>query len=59
MLTSRQKKREFYYLLPGMGGSHYRRKQRRILQWAIVVGLWISALFGLLLYFINRPLSGL
>jgi len=53
--TNRKKSREVYYLLPGMGGRSYKRKQRKMMQWAIAVGLWVSALLGLLLYLLNKP----
>jgi hypothetical protein len=48
------KERERFYLLPGMGGSAYRRKQRVILNYALAVGLVISALIAVLLYLLNR-----
>ncbi|MBI2928591.1 MAG: hypothetical protein HYY24_23225 [Verrucomicrobia bacterium] len=43
-----------YYLLPGMGRSN-RRRRREILKWAIIVGVVISVLFGLLLWSVSRP----
>jgi hypothetical protein len=42
-----------YYLLPGMGRSN-RRRRREILRWSILVGVIVSALFGLALYFLSR-----
>jgi len=48
------KERRRFYLLPGMGGGAYRRKQRRILRISILVGLIASALFALAAYFLNR-----
>jgi hypothetical protein len=47
--------KERYYLLPGQGGSSYRRKQRFILKSSIVVGFVVSALFALVMYLISRP----
>lgn len=47
-----EKKR--YYLLPGQGGSSYRRKQRMIIKYSIVVGLVVSAVFAAVMYFIYR-----
>jgi hypothetical protein len=43
-----------FYLLPGMGGRAYYRKQRRIRIIAVVVGLLVSALFALAMYFMNN-----
>lgn len=41
-----------YYLLPGMGRSN-RRHRRHVTRVAILVGLAVSAVFGLLLYLMN------
>jgi hypothetical protein len=51
----RNKEAERFYLLPGQGGAAYRRKQRFILTWAIIVGLALSVTLGVLMYFMNRP----
>ncbi len=48
------KERERFYLLPGMGGRAYRRKQKIILNYSLVVGLLISALIAFLLYLLNH-----
>jgi len=48
------KERQRFYLLPGMGGRAYRRKQKVILNYSLAVGLVISLLFALLLYLLNR-----
>jgi hypothetical protein len=53
-LFARDKERERFYLLPGMGGRNLRRKRRVILQWSIVAGLLVSAVLGCLLYLIGR-----
>ena len=50
----REKEKERYYLLPGMGGRAYRSKQRVMVKAALVVGLIVSALFALIAYFIYR-----
>ena len=42
-----------YYLLPGMGRSN-RRKRQRLVRWAVVVGLLASAAFAYLLYLISQ-----
>ena len=46
--------KERYYLLPGQGGSSYRRKQRVILKSSIVVGVIVSGIFALVLYLVYR-----
>jgi hypothetical protein len=51
----RNKEAERFYLLPGQGGAAYRRKQRFILTWAIIVGLAVAAGLGALMYFMNQP----
>jgi len=53
-LFARDKEKERFYLLPGMGGRNLRRKRRVILQWAIVAGLCTSAALAALLYFISK-----
>jgi len=51
----RNKEAERFYLLPGQGGQAFRRKQKIILKWSIVVGLIVSALLGALMYYLNKP----
>ena len=46
------KDRKRFYLLPGMGGSAFRRKQRTILKWSIVAGLVFSAVVAAMLYLV-------
>ena len=53
--SKRNKETERFYLLPGQGGTAYRRKQRLLLIWAIIVGLVVAALLGALMYFLNQP----
>ncbi len=50
---ARNKERERFYLLPGMGGRALRRKQRVILRWSIVAGVFTSALLGCILYWLS------
>ena len=50
----RPAEKERYYLLPGQGGSSYRRKQRVILKYSIVAGLLVSAVFAAIMYFVYR-----
>ncbi len=50
---AKDKERERFYLLPGMGGRNLRRKQKVILQWSILTGLLTSAILGGLLYWLS------
>lgn len=43
-----------FYLFPGMGGRAYRRKRNLILKVSFGVGLFVSAVFALLMWFIHR-----
>jgi hypothetical protein len=52
--SEQDKEKERFYLLPGMGGRSARRKHKRILAWAIVAGLLVSAVVAGLMYFLNR-----
>jgi hypothetical protein len=49
----RDKERKRFYLLPGMGGRAYRRKQRYILKSSLVVGLIVGLVLAVVLYWIN------
>ena len=49
----RNKERDRFYLLPGMGGRGLRRKRRKIMLWSIVAGLLASALMAGILYLIS------
>jgi hypothetical protein len=51
---AKNKERERFYLLPGMGGRAYRRKRNMFLAWAIVAGLFVSVIVAGLLYFLAR-----
>ena len=53
--SKRNKETERFYLLPGQGGAAYRRKQRFILIWSIVVGLAVAAILAAAMYFLNQP----
>ena len=46
----RDKERERFYLLPGMGGKAMRRKRKLMLRWAIVAGLFVSLVLACLLF---------
>jgi hypothetical protein len=53
-LFARDKEKERFYLLPGMGGRNLRRKRKVILQWSIVAGLFTSIVLAILLYLISK-----
>ena len=53
--NSRPKEKERFYLLPGMGGRAYRRKQKIILQYTLAAGVIICACFAYVLYRMNNP----
>ena len=54
MFGSKKNKEEHrYYLLPGMGWSN-REHRQRMLRWAILVGILVSAAVAGLLYVLNR-----
>jgi hypothetical protein len=48
------RERERYYLLPGMGGRAFRRKQRFFLLWAVITAMGASAMLAALLYWLNQ-----
>ena len=50
----RDKERERFYLLPGMGGKAMRRKRKIMLQWAIVAGLFVSVVLASILYWMHN-----
>jgi hypothetical protein len=50
----RDKKRQRFYLLPGMGGRARWRKEMMYLRWAIAAGLLVSAVVAGLLYLLSR-----
>ncbi len=49
----RDRERQRFYLLPGMGGRAARRKRMTILRWTLVAGIIVSAAFAGILYLIN------
>jgi hypothetical protein len=48
------KERKRSYLLPGMGGTAYRRRQKLILQCSILIGLGVAVMLAALMYWLNR-----
>ena len=51
---AKDKERERFYLLPGMGGRARRQKEMRFLRWSIAAGLLVSAIVACVLYLISR-----
>ncbi len=51
----RDKEKERYYLLPGMGGRLYRKKQRVIIKWSVIAALVVSVILGAVMYWLSRP----
>jgi hypothetical protein len=43
-----------YYLLPGMGRSN-RRQRQLYFRWALIVGFFIAAIVGAVIYLVQRP----
>ena len=54
LFSDRNKERERFYLLPGMGGRAARQKQKWMLQWAIASGLLVSGIVAAVMYFLNH-----
>ena len=50
----RDKERERFYLLPGMGGRARRQKELRYLRWSIAAAVVVSAIVACVLYLISR-----
>jgi hypothetical protein len=51
---ARDKERDRFYLLPGMGGRAFRRKQRVILWWTLAAGLLVSGFVAGALFLMAR-----
>jgi hypothetical protein len=50
----RDKEKDRFYLLPGMGGRARREKELRFLWWSLAAGLVVSAVLATILYLISR-----
>jgi hypothetical protein len=50
----RDKEKERFYLLAGMGGRALRRKHRRFLAISIALGISVSFFLAVTLYFFNQ-----
>ena len=53
-LFGRDKERERFYLLPGMGGRNLRRKRKVILGWSVFAGILTSLLVAAVLYWMSN-----
>lgn len=49
----KDKEKERFYLLAGMGGRSARRKHLVILLWSLAAGLLVSIAFAIALYFFS------
>lgn len=50
----RDKEPERFYLLPGQGGSAYRRKRNVMIVWSVILALLLSGGLAALFYYMNR-----
>ena len=50
----RDKEKERFYLLPGMGGKAFRRKQYVFLLWSLLAGVLVAVVVAASFYFLNR-----
>ena len=49
----RDKERERFYLLPGMGGRARRQKEMRYLRWSLAAALVVSVILACVLYLLS------
>jgi hypothetical protein len=54
MLWFDKKKRQRFYLLPGMGGRARWRKEMMYLRWSIAAGLLVSAIVACIIYVLSQ-----
>lgn len=52
-----EKKRDYQYSFPSQMKSNIRHN-RRVLLWSVLFGLIVAALFGLIIWYANRPPRG-
>jgi len=50
---NRNREKDRYYLLPGMGGRAHRRKHKKTVIAALIVGSLVAGVLVLVLWFIN------
>ena len=53
-LFGKDKPRERFYLLPGMGGRNLRRKRNVILGWSLFAGILTSLILAAVLYWLSN-----
>ena len=51
---TRDKEKDRFYLLPGMGGRALRRKRRIFFWWSVAAGLVVSACVAAILYYMGN-----
>ena len=54
LFRKRDKERDRYYLLPGMGKRLARKKRRVIWAWSLVAALIVSGILAAVLYWVNN-----
>jgi hypothetical protein len=52
-LFKKDKEKERFYLLAGMGGKAFRRKRNVFLVWSIFAGVLVSLVLAACFYFLN------
>lgn len=50
----KEKEKNRFYLLPGQGGRAHRRKQWRILKWAVIAAFIVAGIMAAVMYLLNR-----
>jgi hypothetical protein len=50
---NRDKEPQRFYLFPGQGGRALRQKRKTMFLWSLTVGLAVSAMLALVIYFSN------
>ena len=50
----RDKEQSRFYLLPGQGGRLYRKKQKIIIGWSLLVAVLVSAIMIAIMIFTDR-----
>jgi uncharacterized membrane protein YdfJ with MMPL/SSD domain len=51
--SSRDKETKRFYLLPGMGGRAWRRKQNLILKWSVAAAVIACVILGILFFLLD------
>jgi hypothetical protein len=53
-LFQNDKEKNRFYLLPGMGGKLYRKKQTFIITWSLAAALLVAIVLTLIMIWLNR-----